>query len=129
MRLRTSSGPRRFYNSAVFSTIPNGHCSHGKNKSIVTEAAQPFDRLKEKGFEIEFHAHAHPILFGEFSEPLAELATVLDRLELPIPEIIGSGGGETKFPQRTRKCLAELGWKKHNFEVTKVVDGTPRDST
>lgn len=100
-----------------------------RKKAPSAEAAHPFDRLKEKGFEIEFHAHARSILLGEFSAPLAELAGVLDHLELPITEIIGSGGGETKFTQRTRKSLAELGWKKHNFEITKVVDGIPREST
>lgn len=50
---------------------------------------------------------------------LLELGGILDQLTLPITEIIGSGGGETKFTQRLRKSLTELGWKKHSFEIKK----------
>ncbi len=31
--------------------------------------------------------------------------------------------------QRLRRALAELGWPKHNFIVTKTVDGVPKEST
>lgn len=91
--------------------------------------APPFHALKEKGFEIEFVSHARSILVGEFAGALAELEGVLGRLELPITEIIGSGGGETKFTQRLRKALAGMGWAKHNFEISKIVDGVQREST
>ncbi len=89
----------------------------------------PLEKLKAKGFEILFISHAKSILDGEFPEVLTELAGVLGELELPITEIIGSGGGETKFTQRMRRALAVLGWKKHNFEIAKTVDGVQREST
>jgi hypothetical protein len=50
-------------------------------------------------------------------------------LTLPISEIIGSGGGETKFTQRLRRQLATSGWPKHTFTISKVVDGVPREAT
>jgi len=52
----------------------------------------------------------------------------LSSLTLPITEIIGSGGGETRFTQRLRRALAALGWPKHTFVVAKTVDGVPRES-
>lgn len=85
--------------------------------------------LEEKGFELEFVSHAKPILIGEFAEPLAELVDSLSNLELPITEIIGSGGGETKFTQRLRNALAARGWRKHKFVIAKTVDGVQREST
>lgn len=85
--------------------------------------------LTDKGFDVLLISHARSILEGEFGESLTELATVLDALELPITEIIGSGGGETKFTQRMRRQLAERGWAKHNFEIAKVVDGVQKEST
>lgn len=85
--------------------------------------------LEKKGFDILFVSHAQSILEGEFSETLNELATVLHGLDLPITEIIGSGGGESKFTQRMRRELALLGWVKHNFEIAKVVDGVQKEST
>lgn len=89
----------------------------------------PITALKAKGFNIQYVSHAKSILTGEFASSLAELASVLATLSLPVTEIIGSGGGETKFTQRTRHALAALGWKKHNFIVTKTIDGVPKEST
>lgn len=88
-----------------------------------------FEALQAKGFDIIFVSHARSILFGEFPEALSQLGTALLELDLPITEIIGSGGGETKFTQRLRRSLAQLGWKKHEFEIAKVVDGVQREST
>ncbi|AGZ29027.1 BglII/BstYI family type II restriction endonuclease [Burkholderia pseudomallei] len=95
----------------------------------MSDVAEPFQRLIEKGFEILFLSHARSILIGEFRDSIEQLEHVLDNLELPITEIIGSGGGETKFTQRLRHSLADMGWKKHNFEIAKVVDGVQREST
>ena len=92
-------------------------------------AAVPFGALREKGFDVLFLSHARPILEGEFSDALQELERVLGAIELPISEIIGSGGGETQFTQRLRKALAHLGWEKHIFEIGKTIDGVPREST
>lgn len=93
------------------------------------EASDPFEELQQKGFEIIFLSHAKSILYGEFFDALVELGEALNQLELPITEIIGSGGGETKFTQRLRRGLAAQGWKKHNFEIVKAIDGVQREST
>ena len=90
---------------------------------------QLFGALREKGFDVLFLSHARSILEGEFSGALQELESVLGAIELPISEIIGSGGGETQFTQRLRKALAHRGWKKHIFEIGKTIDGVPREST
>ena len=89
----------------------------------------PFDSLTEKGFDVRFVSHAAGILAHDFPQAIAELESALANLELPITEIIGSGGGETKFTQRLRRSLAAHEWTKHCFEITKTVDGVPREST
>ena len=77
------------------------------------------DKLKEMKFEILFESHAAAILSGDFPAALAELETALSTFQIPITEIIGSGGGETKGTQRLRHALSEQGWHKVNFEVKK----------
>lgn len=94
-------------------------------------AATPrlFETLRAKGFEIKLLSHAQAILMGEFPKALTEIGDALNAIELPITEIIGSGGGETKFTQRLRRSLAAMGWRKHVFEIGKTIDGVPREST
>ena len=75
-----------------------------------------FDSLVERGFQVEIHSHARAILSVDFPGAVAELEEVIGGLTLPIEEIIGSGGGETKGTQRLRKGLAALGWTKINFK-------------
>jgi hypothetical protein len=82
----------------------------------------PISALKNVGFEVLYCNHAHSILSGEFYEAFSQIAQILHKLKLPITEIIGSGGGETKFTQRLRKALAGEGWNKHEFKVRKIVD-------
>lgn len=89
----------------------------------------PLQSLRDKGFDVLFLSHARSILEGEFPEALLEIERVLSAIELPISEIIGSGGGETQFTQRLRRALATLNWKKHIFEIGKTIDGVPREST
>src|SRR5437867_573114 len=67
-----------------------------------------FDRLRERGFEIEFRSHSEAILGVDFPEVAEQLEGVLLSSTLPIEEIIGSGGGETKGTQRLRNALASL---------------------
>ncbi|MCC7328097.1 MAG: restriction endonuclease [Burkholderiales bacterium] len=89
-----------------------------------------FASLIEKGFEILFISHAEAILTVDFPQALEELSSVLTGLRLPITEIIGGGGGETKFTQRLRRALAQdLGWKKHVFRVGRTIDGRELEST
>ena len=89
----------------------------------------PFSALQTNGFEIRFLSHAKSIIDGDFPEALVEIANALNAIELPITEIIGSGGGETQFTQRLRRTLTTMGWKKHIFEIKKTVDGKPREAT
>lgn len=89
----------------------------------------PFGALKKKGFDIQFVSHAAGILAQDFPQAIDELEAALSHLDLPITEIIGSGGGETKFTQRLRKALAAANWPKHVFEITKTVDGVRKEST
>ena len=88
-----------------------------------------FERLREAGFEIEMTSHALAILEVDFCSLVNEIETALLALSLPMTEIIGGGGGEAKMTQRLRKALAEAGWPKHNFVVTKSVDGIAKEST
>lgn len=89
----------------------------------------PFPNLAKKGFDIRCVSHADAILAHDFSHALTELEEALSVLDLPITEIIGSGGGETKFTQRLRRTLSAMDWRKHVFEIAKTVDGVPKEST
>jgi hypothetical protein len=73
------------------------------------------DDLKRRDSEILFESHAAAILEKDFRAALGELEAALSRFEIPITEIIGSGGGETKGTQRLRRALNEQGWRKVNF--------------
>lgn len=87
-----------------------------------------FERLREKGFEIEFRSHAEAILSIDFPEVAEQLENVLLTSTIPIEEIIGSGGGEAKGTQRLRNALASHGWKKHNFIVQRIIDGVQKEA-
>lgn len=84
--------------------------------------------LNDAGYEIVFLSHAEAILNADFPDVIAELCEVLGDLTIPIEEIIGSGGGETKGTQRLRRGLAAKGWKKLNFRIEKAINGIPRES-
>jgi hypothetical protein len=79
------------------------------------------DGLREKGFEIIFESHATAILDRDFPSALVEIEAALSGFEVPITEIIGSGGGETKGTQRLRHALNKQGWRKVNFEIKKTI--------
>ena len=74
-------------------------------------------KLIKRGFEVEFHSHAKAILTVDFPQALVELEEVLLGLTIPIEEIVGSGGGETKGTQRLRRGLAARQWVKTKFEI------------
>ncbi|TKR30622.1 restriction endonuclease [Luteimonas gilva] len=88
-----------------------------------------FEQLRSKGFEIVFLSHAQAILEIDFPIAVKELESKLLEFEIPVQEIIGSGGGESKGTQRLRRSLAVEGWKKTNFEIKKTINGTDRGST
>ncbi|MGB2590041.1 MAG: BglII/BstYI family type II restriction endonuclease, partial [Candidatus Acidiferrum sp.] len=59
---------------------------------------------------------------------LKELESALLNLAVPITEIIGSGGGETKGTQRMRRAFNEVGWQKFVFEIRKIINGVEREA-
>jgi restriction endonuclease BglII len=87
-----------------------------------------FDGLRANGFQIEFRSHAEAILSVDFPEVATQLESVLVASTIPIQEIIGSGGGETKGTQRLRRALYDRAWRKHKFEVQRTIDGVARES-
>lgn len=88
-----------------------------------------FEQLKEKGFQVLALHHAEAILKHDMPAAVQELESVLLDAKSPISELIKGGGGEGGLTQRLRKKLSnELGWKKHNFEIKKIVDGVEKES-
>jgi hypothetical protein len=91
----------------------------------------PFPMLQKlivAGFQVDFRSHARAILELDFPEVESQLEEVLLASTIPIEEIIGSGGGETKGTQRLRNALKERGWQKHIFVVQRTIDGVPREA-
>jgi hypothetical protein len=58
--------------------------------------------LIDRGFECQFVSHAGAILDRDFPSAVTDISTVLAAFDVPITEIVGSGGGETKGTQRMR---------------------------
>src|SRR5262249_26622005 len=87
-----------------------------------------FEALKNKGYEIEFVSHSSAILEIDFPDAAAELEQAMLNQSVPIEEIIGSGGGETKGTQRLRNGLTAKGWLKETFTIKKTINDEPRES-
>jgi hypothetical protein len=87
-----------------------------------------FEALIERGFQVETVSHAKAILTVDFPDVAEQVEGILLHSQIPIEEIIGSGGGETKGTQRLRRALREKGWRKHNFTVQRVIDGKALES-
>jgi hypothetical protein len=87
-----------------------------------------FDALRAKGYQIKFVSHAAAILRVDFPDAVAELEEVILNQSIPIEEIIGSGGGETKGTQRLRNGLTAKGWLKETFTIRKTINDEPRES-
>lgn len=86
------------------------------------------EKLLEKGFDAQFESHAAAILEKDFPEALKDLEQALGTLTIPITEIIGSGGGETKGTQRMRRAFNDVGWHKFIFEVRRIINGVEREA-
>jgi hypothetical protein len=86
------------------------------------------DSLVARDFQVEFHSHAAAILSVDFPDALEELEAAIGGMSIPIEELIGSGGGETKGTQRLRRALAQLQWNKGNFTIEKWINGARRES-
>jgi hypothetical protein len=87
-----------------------------------------FDVLIERGYQIEFQSHALAILQIDFPDAATELEDVILNQSIPIEEIIGSGGGETKGTQRLRNGLTNKKWLKETFTIEKKINGETRES-
>jgi Restriction endonuclease BglII len=87
-----------------------------------------FEALRNRGYQVEFESHALAILEIDFPDAAAELEEVLLNQTVPIEEIIGSGGGETKGTQRLRNGLTAKGWIKETFTIKKTINDEPRES-
>lgn len=86
------------------------------------------EQLRAQSFEIQFESHAAAILEKDFPNALADIDKVLAAVQIPIVEIIGSGGGETKATQRLRHAFSTLEWHKKHFEIKKIINGVERES-
>jgi hypothetical protein len=88
-----------------------------------------FEQLKSKGFQILTLHHAEAILTHDMPDAVSELERVLFNVSIPAEELVRGGGGEGELTQRLRRELADsYGWKKHNFEIKKIVDGEEKES-
>jgi hypothetical protein len=87
-----------------------------------------FERLSALGYEITFASHAEAILGVDFPDIVRDLELALLDVRLPITEIVGSGGGEAQLTQRLRRGFHQLGWRKRNVEMKKIVDGVEKES-
>jgi len=73
--------------------------------------------------------HAEAILSYDMPDAAEEIEAILDGLSIPAEELVRGGGGEGDMTQRIRRELASrYGWRKHNFTITKVVDGVEKES-
>lgn len=86
------------------------------------------NRLRKKGFQILTLHHAEAILTHDMGSAVDELEAVLMNVAIPVSELVYGGGGEGELTQRLRRALAEHGWKKHIFEIKKIVDGKEKES-
>ena len=87
-----------------------------------------FERLKQSGFQVEFHSHAEAILAGDFPAAEREIEEVLLSATIPIEEIIAGGGGEAKGTQRLRRGLQARDWQTVTFVVEKRINDVPREA-
>ena len=87
-----------------------------------------FQKLRQAGFQVEFHSHAEAILAGDFPAAEREIEEVLLSATIPIEEIIAGGGGEAKGTQRLRRGLQARHWKTVTFVVEKRINDVPREA-
>ena len=87
-----------------------------------------FEKLKAKGFQVLTLHHAEAILTHDMHTAVSEIENVLSHIRIPAEELVRGGGGEGQLTQRLRKDLTDVGWKKHNFEIRKTVDGVEKES-
>jgi len=88
-----------------------------------------FEKIKEKGFQVLTLHHAEAILKHDMNSAANEIESVLIDIEIPAVELVYGGGGEGELTQRIRRAFSEkYGWKKHIFEIKKIVDDEEKES-
>lgn len=86
-------------------------------------------KLKKRGFEVLTKYHAEAILKHDMADAIRELDEVLYDITIPVEELVRGGGGEGELTRRIRRALNDqYRWKKHNFIITKTVDGKETQS-
>jgi hypothetical protein len=81
-----------------------------------------FGQLGAAGFDVRATYHADAILREHFPEALAELEPSLLEVEVPVEELIRSGGGVAQVTQRLRRRLNGIGWLKAQFRIEKTIN-------
>lgn len=88
-----------------------------------------FERLRQQGFEILTLHHCEAILRHDMPQAVTDIESTLLDLRISVETLVRGGGGENILTQWMRRRLSDdLGWKKHNFEIKKIVDGVERES-
>ena len=88
-----------------------------------------FEKIRKKGFQIRALHHAEAILKHDMPDAAEEIEAVLLDVSVPIEELVRGGGGEGLVTQRIRRAFSENHqWKKHIFEIKKIVDGEQKES-
>jgi len=88
-----------------------------------------FEKIKEKGYQVRTLHHAEAILEHDMRSAAEQIEAALLGVAIPVSELVHGGGGEGQVTQRMRRALSEtFGWRKHVFEIKKIVDGTEKES-
>ncbi len=88
-----------------------------------------FAKIKKNGFQVLALHHAEAILKHDMKAAVGELEAALSRIAIPVAELVHGGGGEGELTQRLRRVLSdEYGWRKHKFEIRKIIDGKEKES-
>ena len=88
-----------------------------------------FEKIRKKGFQIRALHHAEAILKHVMPDAAEEIEAVLLDVSVPIEELVRGGGGEGLVTQRIRRSFSgNHKWKKHVFEIKKIVDGEQKES-
>jgi len=85
-------------------------------------------RLSAQGYQVEFASHAEAIMGSDFPSAIDEIFAVLENFEIDVADLVAGGGGETTFTQTLRRDFAGRQWPKHNFTISKLIDGVTRES-
>jgi hypothetical protein len=86
-----------------------------------------FAELRSKQFQIQMISHAEAILRHDMGSAATEIEEALGSLTIPVEELVRGGGGEGKGTQRLRHALVDKGWRAHNFEIRRIIDGIEKE--